>query len=323
MSTALTTGAALPDPGTWGVLREMAQVAIESRLLPEAVRTEQAAIFIALKARELNIPTTYGWSNIAVIKGKPVCGAELMLALVYRDHGDDALAFEESTDQRCVISYKRRTWTTRRTYSFTIDQAKAAGLTAGDNYRKYPAAMLRARCISAVCRMFAPDSIAGLYTPEEMGAAVTVTDEGEVVMAAEPERKEPATDHRQPITAELLSGKREPAPPAPVPTEAEPASANAVTEPQLRKLWAAAKQYNWAPESVKAAMRDLFDVDSSKLLTKHQASLLIDLVEDRLEMTYDEGGRARLGRAAPATAAEPALLDIDEAPFEPVGTAAG
>lgn len=172
---------AAPTAAEWQMLREQAKVAIQSQLLPAHIKTEQQAIFIALKGHELSIPTTYALSNIAVINGKPTCQAELMVALVYRDHGDDALWVEESTNKLCTVSYKRRGWSKRRSYTFTIEDATRAGLTGG-NWAKYPAAMLRARCLSAVCRMAFADSIAGMYVPEEMGAPVTVTSDGEVVL---------------------------------------------------------------------------------------------------------------------------------------------
>ena len=178
----------------WPMLKDQAQVAVASGMLPQHIKTPQAAMFIGMKAMELGIPFTYGLSNIAVIGGKPVCGAELMLAIIYRDHGDDAIEFEETTDKVCTVSYKRKTATKRRNFSFTIEQATKAGLTGG-NWTKYPAAMLRARCVSAVCRMAFSDSIAGMYLPEELGAAVTVTSEGEVVI--DTQAQQAATETRQ------------------------------------------------------------------------------------------------------------------------------
>lgn len=171
-------------PQEWPVMREQAQMLIKTGFLPSAVNTPEKALAIMMKGREIGIPPMYALSNIAVIQGKPTCGAELMLALIYRDHGDDAIAFEEATDQRCTISYKRRNASERKTYTFSIEQARQARL-AGDNWQKYPAAMLRARCISSVARMAFPDSIGGMYTPDEMGAVVN--EEGEAISLAVPE----------------------------------------------------------------------------------------------------------------------------------------
>ena len=177
---------ALPTQGEWQTLAAMAKALVSTGFLPQEIKTAEQAVAIILKGRELNVPPMYALSNIVVIKGKPTCNAELMLALVYRDHGDNAIKVEESTAQRCSITYKRRDWPDRKTYSFTIEDATRAGLVGGMTWKAYPQAMLRARCISATCRMTFPDSIAGMYTPEELGALVQVTDEGRVEIESLP-----------------------------------------------------------------------------------------------------------------------------------------
>jgi hypothetical protein len=131
------------------------------------------------KGKELGIAPMYAMSNIAVIQGKPTANSELMLALIYRDHGDDAVVFEESTAERCTVSFKRRNAQRRGQFTFTMQEARTAGLTGG-NWQKYPAAMLRARCVSAVARMGFPDSVGGMYTPEELGQSED--GEGEIVI---------------------------------------------------------------------------------------------------------------------------------------------
>lgn len=157
---------------------------VKSGLLPTHIKTPQAAVAIILKGSELGVPAMYALSNIVVIGGKPTANAELMLSLIYRDQGDDAVQVVETTKERCTVSYKRRSWRERQSYTFSMEDARTAGLVKAGPWTSYPAAMLRARCISAVARMAFPDSIGGLYTAEELGAAVTVH-EGEVVLDPE------------------------------------------------------------------------------------------------------------------------------------------
>ena len=168
----------------WSIMRQQADILVKSGLLPNTVNSPEKAVAIMLKGQELGIPAMYALSNIVVIQGKPTANAELMLALIYRDHGDNAVVFEESTAERCVISYSRRAWPARKQFAFTMDDARKANLLGNQTWQKYPAAMLRARAISAVARMAFPDSIGGMYTPEELGAAVSVSSEGELVIDA-------------------------------------------------------------------------------------------------------------------------------------------
>lgn len=177
----------LPDATTWKTMLSMAASLVESGMLPSAIKTPAAALAIIQKGRELGIPPMYALSNISVISGKPVAGAELMLAMVYRDHGDGAIQFETSDDQQCVVLYRRRSWSQARRHGFTIEEAERAGLLSkGGTWKQYPAAMLRARCVSAVARLAFPDTLGGMYTPEELGAEVEVNDQGEVVPVERP-----------------------------------------------------------------------------------------------------------------------------------------
>jgi hypothetical protein len=50
-----------------------------------------------------------------------------------------------------------------------MEDAKVAGLLSKDTWKKYPEAMLRARCVAIVARALFPDAIMGAsYTPEEL-----------------------------------------------------------------------------------------------------------------------------------------------------------
>jgi hypothetical protein len=51
--------------------------------------------------------------------------------------------------------------------SYTIEQGTRAGLTGKDNWRKYPADMLAARCISRLAKRVYPDITQGCYVPDE------------------------------------------------------------------------------------------------------------------------------------------------------------
>lgn len=169
----------IPSDTEWQTMMRMAGELVKSGMLPQHIKTPAAAVAIMQKGKELGIAPMYAMSNIAVIQGKPTANSELMLALIYRDHGDDAIVFEESTADRCTVAYKRRNASRPGKFTFTMQEARTAGLQGG-NWTKYPSAMLRARCVSAVARMGFPDSIGGMYTPEELGQSEDA--EGEIII---------------------------------------------------------------------------------------------------------------------------------------------
>lgn len=87
---------------------------------------------------------------------------------------------------------------------WTIEQAKAIGLTNKDNWKNYPRAMLRARCIAEGVRAVFPAAIGGMLVAEEAQdlepingtvekEPVTKPKRREKVINPEPEEPEPAS----------------------------------------------------------------------------------------------------------------------------------
>jgi hypothetical protein len=201
----------LPSANDWSTMMAMAETLYRSGVLPEHIKNPAAVVAIVQKGKELSIPPMHALQNIAFIKGKTTLQAELMLALVIRDEGAGALRVVKTDNTACTVDYKRAG--NEGTYTFTIDDARAAGLVSpGGMYTKYPAAMLRSRCISAVCRFVFPDIIGGMYTQEEMGA--TISEDGEVLALPDerPERASIATSTpiEQPRSAPIGSPRNRP-----------------------------------------------------------------------------------------------------------------
>lgn len=162
-----------------------AQRFVDSGLLPGSIKTPQQALLIMEVGREIGVPNTYALRNIHVVNGRPVISAELLMALIRRTYGPGSIRVAKTSADSCVVQYREAGWDGVSEYEFGIEDAKRAGLTSKSGpWSQYPAAMLRARAISAVARMAFPEAIAGLYTPEELGAEVTVTDDGAVEFAA-------------------------------------------------------------------------------------------------------------------------------------------
>jgi hypothetical protein len=170
----------LPTAQEWNILKDQVGVLLKSGFLPSSIKNENQAVAIAIKGRELGIPPMQAFSHIHIVSGKPTISAELMLALVYRNCPGAAITILQTDDKGCEISAARTASQPQTKFSFTIEDAKKAELLNKDNWRKYPGAMLRARCISIMARAIFPDCLMGAsYTPEELGAETD--DEGNIV----------------------------------------------------------------------------------------------------------------------------------------------
>jgi hypothetical protein len=178
MSNLVVQSNLLPAPAEFQTLKEIASMAVKSGLLPSSIKSPEQAVIIALKGRELGIPPMVAFSQISVINGKPCISAELMLSQIHQKVPSASINFIKNDNESCVIEAIRKNCKPS-TWSFTIEDAKSAQLLGKQVWKQYPAAMLRARAISAMARAVFPDALNGVsYTPEEMGAEVEIDDQG-------------------------------------------------------------------------------------------------------------------------------------------------
>ena len=144
------------------------------------VKSKAQAIVKVMAGAELGLPPFASMTGIHIIKGKPVLGANVLATLVKNDPRYD-YRIKSATSGVCEL-----TWFEDKqlvgTSSFSMAEAKVAGLNGKDNWKHYPSDMLFARAISRGARRYAPGIFGGspVYTPDEMGA--DVDEEGNVVV---------------------------------------------------------------------------------------------------------------------------------------------
>lgn len=169
----------LPAQQNWSLMKQQAGELIKSGFLPSGIKTPEQAVAIMLKGRELGIPPMQALSHIHIINGKPTMSAELMLAQIMRLHPKTKISYPKRSSEACEIKVTRDGCEVS-VFSFTIQDAQAAGLLSNPTWKKYPRAMLHARAVSEMARSLFPDAISGVsYTPEEMG--VSVNEDGQVI----------------------------------------------------------------------------------------------------------------------------------------------
>jgi len=177
MTTALatttnqTTSAALAfEPSDVASAYRLCEILVASRLLPRALNSPEAAFTVIMAGRELGLTAMQSLRSLHVIEGRPVMSADLMMALCLRSPVCEHFRLITSTDVIATYEAKRRGQEPVR-LSFTIEQAKAAKLTGKDNWIKFAAAMLRARCVAALARIVFADLMLGVYETDEIGPA--------------------------------------------------------------------------------------------------------------------------------------------------------
>ena len=180
---AVYTASPIPATTEWQTMKQMAEELHKSGFMPDSVKTPMQALAVIQQGRELGLPPMFSLRNIFIIGGKPSLNMQAMAAIIKQRIHPDAITVEKTTNDLCTVSYWRPTWKERRQFTFTMEDAKRAGLLEGANahtWRKYPRNMLQARAVSGVAIMEYQDVLGGMYTPEELGAPVHVDPDGTI-----------------------------------------------------------------------------------------------------------------------------------------------
>jgi hypothetical protein len=157
------------EPRDIGEAFEMARLLVASGFMPRGVQRPEAAFAIIAAGRELGLTAMQSLRSIHIIEGKPTLSADLIAALC-KSRSDVCQYFRlvESTDKVARYETHRRGEPAPTAMAFSWEDAQRAGVTGKDNWKKYPAAMLRARCITALARAVYPDLAMGIYDPDEV-----------------------------------------------------------------------------------------------------------------------------------------------------------
>lgn len=171
-------------------INEMGNVFVKSGFFADT-RDQAQAIVKILAGQELGISPIASMTGVYIVKGKPSLGANLIAGCVKRS-GRYNYRVVEHTDAVCRIEFYEKDFDGVKFVKvgeskFTIEDAKRAGT---QNLDRFPRNMLFARAMSNGAKWYCADIFAGgVYTPDELGAVVQYSDNGEIEKVIEGEFK--------------------------------------------------------------------------------------------------------------------------------------
>lgn len=146
----------------------LAKTLSDSSLIPKALQNKPADVLVVLlKGEELGLQPIQALGSIHVIEGKACCSSELTVALVLRSGKAEYFDLVETSAKVATYRTKRVGSKHETVMSFTIEEAAAAGLIGKQNWKGYPAAMLRARCAQHLARAVYQEVTLGLIEEDE------------------------------------------------------------------------------------------------------------------------------------------------------------
>ena len=144
-------------------IQKMAKVAADSKMFGFKNEAEAMAIMLLCQAEDMH--PAIAMRDYHVIQGRPALKSDAMLARFQTSGGK--VNWTSYTDE-VVTGVFSHPQGGDVSISWTMEMAHRLGFTKKENWRNYPRAMLRARCISEGIRTVFPACVAGVYTPEEV-----------------------------------------------------------------------------------------------------------------------------------------------------------
>lgn len=158
---------AVTDPHAdldFGDLLALSKELVSTGFLPQHIKTPGQAAAIILTGREMGMGPMRAIRSLQVVKGKVIESADSQLARFKADGG--RAVFTSLTETTAVLVLQHPNGD-EHTETFTLADAKRAGLDSSDTYRKFPKAMLRSRAITAGLKSVGWEGAVGNYDREE------------------------------------------------------------------------------------------------------------------------------------------------------------
>lgn len=189
MSAITTTNSVGIEPANMSELRALAQAAAASRFF--GAQTPEQALMVMMAGRDLGLSYPQALRAFHVIDGKPSLSAQGMVAVCLQSGKCEYFEVQASSDTSATVVAKRIN-RPERSVTFTLDDARRAGLVGKGNWAKYPRSMLVARAQAALAREMFPDMLLGLYTDDEQAGVAASSSPPPVAVEVETPSPVPA-----------------------------------------------------------------------------------------------------------------------------------
>jgi hypothetical protein len=149
----------------------VSKILFNSGIFRRKHETPESIFAVILAGRTMGLDAMTALRGIHMIEGKPEMSSSLMVGLVLNSGKAEYFDLVESSDKIATWETKRFGGRREVRMSFTIEQAKRAGLVGKGTWQKHPEAMLLARSSAMLARAVYPDIVSNVYSPGELEEA--------------------------------------------------------------------------------------------------------------------------------------------------------
>lgn len=136
----------------------------DSHALPDSIKNPAQLMMVFLAGYEAGMSPMQSISSYYIVNGKVTIYGEAVMRQL-RQAGFSAEWLESTKEKATVKITDNKKGSITET--FTFEEAKEAGLTHKDNWKKYPKDLLRWKALGRAVRFFCPEVLGGFYMKEE------------------------------------------------------------------------------------------------------------------------------------------------------------
>jgi hypothetical protein len=296
-----------------GPVGQLATQIARTQFVPKAMQGQPASVAASiLTGREMGLGPMTALRGIDVIEGRPSLTSEMLAARIFA--AGHRIEWRHVADDKVTVRIERGDGLSEAETTWTMHDARRAGLANKQNWVRYPRAMLRARALSECAQLACPDVALGLdvvasvdtaHTPQSGGAGATTVVQVGPAPAPEPPlgilevAETDADSARPPGVSEVKVGRVAEETRSEVERDSDPVTHNTsvteplITGPQMRKLgvligqWEALEGTKLDREQRRTLIRNMAGLDtlaSAKDLTAAQASAAIEALDMAIQV---------------------------------------
>lgn len=185
-------------PSNFTDILNMSEVFFQSGMAPASLNSASKIAVAIQYGLEVGLPPMQALQNIAVVNGRPCLWGDALPALMYKHgHSLDEIIEGEGDSMIATCALTRGDTGQVIKKSFSMKQAKKAGLAGKGVWSKYPERMLQMRARGFAVRDGASDAMVGLAVAEEVQ---DYQDQNQIKNVTPPSPPSPEIEKQKPTT---------------------------------------------------------------------------------------------------------------------------
>lgn len=189
MKNHLATRKEFMNPVALQQIEVLSQKLIGSKALPNTIQNGAQLSMVLMAGYEAGMTPMEAINSFYIVNGKVTIWGQAVIRMLRRSGW--SLEWPESTPTKATVTITKGN--EQATESYTIEEAKMAGLLHKNPWKNHPTEMLRHKAIARAVRFTCPEVLNGHYVTEEIdGDAVVVDAKKEVEKKTLPQKTKDA-----------------------------------------------------------------------------------------------------------------------------------